>query len=130
VEDKKYHNVSETGSVSVLRWMWQDKPTQLGPLERACLNHWTTYKTMDKVQNKPNSSVQHTPSSESFQVYQNAVSRSQTKVVAMSYIRFFLYECFLGHLSESLISHVAMWKQLHLKQWFTDFGFHHTLPVA
>jgi hypothetical protein len=24
---------------------------------------------MDKVQNKPNSSVQHTPSSESFQVY-------------------------------------------------------------
>jgi hypothetical protein len=25
----------------------------------------TTYKTMDKVQNKPNSSVQHTPSSES-----------------------------------------------------------------
>jgi hypothetical protein len=25
---------------------------------------------MDKVQNKPNSSVQHTPSSESFQVYQ------------------------------------------------------------
>jgi hypothetical protein len=27
------------------------------------------YKTMDKVQNQPNSSVQHTPSSESFQVY-------------------------------------------------------------
>jgi hypothetical protein len=25
-------------------------------------------KTMDKIQNKPNSSVQHTPSSESFQV--------------------------------------------------------------
>jgi hypothetical protein len=25
---------------------------------------------MDKVQNKPNSSVQHKPSSESFQVYQ------------------------------------------------------------
>jgi hypothetical protein len=52
--------------------MGQDKPTQLGPLERASLNHWTetdpvsetlwdflssTYKTMDKVQNKPNSSV-------------------------------------------------------------------------
>jgi hypothetical protein len=37
VEDKKYHNVSETGSVSVLRWMGQDKPTQLGPLERASL---------------------------------------------------------------------------------------------
>jgi hypothetical protein len=32
-------NVSETGSVSVLRWMGQDKPTQLGPLERASLNH-------------------------------------------------------------------------------------------
>jgi ABC-type molybdate transport system substrate-binding protein len=28
----------------------------------------STYKTMDKVQNKPNSSVQHKPSSESFQV--------------------------------------------------------------
>jgi hypothetical protein len=41
VEDKKYHNVSEAGSVSVLRWMGQDKPTQLGPLERASLNHWT-----------------------------------------------------------------------------------------
>jgi hypothetical protein len=38
---KKYQNVSETGSVSVLRWMGQDKPTQLGPLERASLNHWT-----------------------------------------------------------------------------------------
>jgi hypothetical protein len=37
----KSHNVSETGSVSVLRWMGQDKPTQLGPLERASLNHWT-----------------------------------------------------------------------------------------
>jgi hypothetical protein len=42
VEDKKYHNISETGSVSVLRWMGQDKPTQLGPLERASLNHWTS----------------------------------------------------------------------------------------
>jgi hypothetical protein len=41
VEDKKYHNVSEIGSVSVLRWMGHDKPTQLGPLERASLNHWT-----------------------------------------------------------------------------------------
>jgi hypothetical protein len=35
VEDKKSHNVSETESVSVFRWMGQDKPTQLGPLERA-----------------------------------------------------------------------------------------------
>jgi hypothetical protein len=30
----KDHNVSETGSVSVLRWMGQDRPTQLGPSER------------------------------------------------------------------------------------------------
>jgi hypothetical protein len=35
----KDHNVSETGSLSVLRWMGQDKPTQLGPLEIASLNH-------------------------------------------------------------------------------------------
>jgi hypothetical protein len=28
------------------------------------------YKTMDRVQKKPNSSVQRTPTSESFQVYQ------------------------------------------------------------
>jgi hypothetical protein len=39
VEDKKSHNISETGSVSVLSWMGQDKPTQLGPLERAILSH-------------------------------------------------------------------------------------------
>jgi hypothetical protein len=63
VEDKKSYNVSETGSVSVLRWMGQDKPTQLGPLERASLNHWTL-----------NHSVQHTPSSESFQVYEYSTS--------------------------------------------------------
>jgi hypothetical protein len=37
----KDHNVSETGSVSFLRWMGQDKPIQWGPLERASLNHWT-----------------------------------------------------------------------------------------
>jgi hypothetical protein len=64
----KIPHVSETGSVSVLRWMGQDKPTPLGPFQRASLNHWTdpvsetlwyflssTYKTMDRVQNKPNS---------------------------------------------------------------------------
>jgi hypothetical protein len=34
VVDKKSHNVSETRSVSVLRWMGQDNPTQLGPLEK------------------------------------------------------------------------------------------------
>jgi hypothetical protein len=37
---KTKDHVSETGSVSVLRWMGQDKPTQLGPLERASLSHW------------------------------------------------------------------------------------------
>jgi hypothetical protein len=31
----KDHNVSKTGSVSVLRWMGQDRPIQLGPSERA-----------------------------------------------------------------------------------------------
>jgi hypothetical protein len=76
------------------------KPTQLGPLEGASLNHWTQlsrfslvpytwgwrqiqspkrsvllfpafeHQTMDKVR-KPNSSVQHIPSSESFQDYQD-----------------------------------------------------------
>jgi hypothetical protein len=34
----KKHNVSETGSVSVLRL--GKAPTLLGPLERANLNHW------------------------------------------------------------------------------------------
>jgi hypothetical protein len=56
----KNHNVSETGSVSVLRWMGQDRPTQLG-----------TETETDPVQNKPYSSVQHTPSSESFKLYSN-----------------------------------------------------------
>jgi hypothetical protein len=36
----KKHNVSETGSVSVLRW--GKTPTLLGPLERANLNHWSS----------------------------------------------------------------------------------------
>jgi hypothetical protein len=43
----KDHNVSETGSVSVLWWMGQDKPTQLGPLERASLNHWIVFHIQD-----------------------------------------------------------------------------------
>jgi hypothetical protein len=38
----KDHNVSETESVSVLRWMGQRRPTQLGPSERASLNHWAS----------------------------------------------------------------------------------------
>jgi hypothetical protein len=40
VEDKKSHNVSETGSVSVLRWMGQDKPTTLPHTRR-----WIESKT-------------------------------------------------------------------------------------
>jgi hypothetical protein len=33
------HDISETGSASVLRW--REPPTLLGPLDRANLNHWT-----------------------------------------------------------------------------------------
>jgi hypothetical protein len=58
-------------------------PTQLGPLERANLNHWRTetdpvsetscfysqeHQTMEKVQN-PSNSVCYTPSLEPFNVY-------------------------------------------------------------
>jgi hypothetical protein len=66
-------------------------PTQLGPLERANLNQcvlphlrlrtetdpvsetlcFLEYRTMEKVQKISVNSVQHTPSSESFQVYHN-----------------------------------------------------------
>jgi hypothetical protein len=42
VRYSKKHDVSETGSVSVLRWRWgRRQPTQVGHLERANLNHWT-----------------------------------------------------------------------------------------
>jgi hypothetical protein len=64
---RRNHNVLENGSVSVLRLMGQGRPTQLAPLERASLRNvvifWSyIYQTVDKVQNKPYSSVQHTPS--------------------------------------------------------------------
>jgi hypothetical protein len=39
--ENRNHDVSETGSVSVLRWGGK-APTQLRPLERANLNQWTT----------------------------------------------------------------------------------------
>jgi hypothetical protein len=39
--ETRKHNVSETGSVSILKWGGKT-PTQLGPLERANLNHWAT----------------------------------------------------------------------------------------
>jgi hypothetical protein len=50
--------------------------TQLGPLERANLNHWTRtetscspeYQMMEKVQ-KPSNSLCYTPSSEPFRIY-------------------------------------------------------------
>jgi hypothetical protein len=45
---KNKHDVSETGFVSVLRW--GDTPILLGPLERANLNHWTTYpRTLSSI---------------------------------------------------------------------------------
>jgi hypothetical protein len=40
----KDHNVSETGSVSILSWMGQGRPTQLGLSERASLNHWIQWR--------------------------------------------------------------------------------------
>jgi hypothetical protein len=39
--ETRKHNVSETGSVSVLRWNGET-PFLLGLLERANLSHWTT----------------------------------------------------------------------------------------
>jgi hypothetical protein len=36
------HDVSETGSVFILRWRGEKTPTELGLLERANLSHWTT----------------------------------------------------------------------------------------
>jgi hypothetical protein len=68
----KYHNVSETGSVSVLRWtQWLRLALSNGPnwVGLSCPILFSTYKMMDKVQNKSNTSIQHTPLSESFQVY-------------------------------------------------------------
>jgi hypothetical protein len=38
--ETRKHDVSETGSLSVLRWEGEKTPTQLGPLERANLKHW------------------------------------------------------------------------------------------
>jgi hypothetical protein len=62
------------GRINLLSWARLSCPihlrTEADPVSETlwyCLS--STYKTMDKVQNKPNSSVQHTPSSESFQVY-------------------------------------------------------------
>jgi hypothetical protein len=40
LENKREHNVSETGSVSSSGKGWETA-TLLGPVERANLNHWT-----------------------------------------------------------------------------------------
>jgi hypothetical protein len=70
------HEVSETGSVSVLRC--GKKPILLGPLERASPNHnpkrrvslslFLNTRTMDRVR-KLNISESYTPSSESYSNY-------------------------------------------------------------
>jgi hypothetical protein len=54
----KDHNVSETGSVSVLRWMGQvDLLSWARQKELVSITGPSTYQTMDRVQKKPNSSV-------------------------------------------------------------------------
>jgi hypothetical protein len=70
------HDVSEIGSVSVLRC--GKNPILLGPLERASPNHWSSgrvslslffdTRTMDRVR-KLNVSESYTPSSESYSNY-------------------------------------------------------------
>jgi hypothetical protein len=47
--ETRKHDVSETGSVSILRWEREKTPTQLGPLERANLNHWTLQNLQIKI---------------------------------------------------------------------------------
>jgi hypothetical protein len=76
------HDVSETGSVSVLKWEGKT-PTQLVLLERANFNQWgrkqfqfpkrrvfyfIENRTIEKAQ-KPSNSVCYTPSSEPFRIY-------------------------------------------------------------
>jgi hypothetical protein len=39
IPENRKHDVSETGSVSLFRRRREKTPTQLGPLERANLNH-------------------------------------------------------------------------------------------
>jgi hypothetical protein len=49
----KDRNVLETGSVSVFRWMEQEKPTQLGPLERVSLKHLTNPESYVPTDGQP-----------------------------------------------------------------------------
>jgi hypothetical protein len=78
-------------------------PTQLGPLERANLNHWIghlhlktetdpvsetscflKYQTMGKVQ-KPNNSVCYTPSSKPFRIYLKNLAVAHYEMYAGSF---------------------------------------------
>jgi hypothetical protein len=40
VLENRKHDVSETGSVSVLRWRWEKTPIQLGPKELISITFW------------------------------------------------------------------------------------------
>jgi hypothetical protein len=70
--------------------MWKTKnPTPFRRLDlypKRCGRFYYTYKTMDTVQNKPNSSVQHKPSSESFQVYRPIYFPQQKEKIKASSI--------------------------------------------
>jgi hypothetical protein len=50
LENRK-DDVSETGSVSLLRWRGEKTPSQLGPLEKANLNHWLSSGRWTKSKN-------------------------------------------------------------------------------
>jgi hypothetical protein len=56
--ETRKQDVSETGSVSVLRW-GRKTPTQLSPLERTNLNHFLEYRKMKKSKNPVIMSVIH-----------------------------------------------------------------------
>jgi hypothetical protein len=67
---------------------------------------------MDKVQNKPNSSVQHTPSSESFQVY-----------ICMKYVRFLLaaISIIVMLIVKQLFRHcIQYWQLVDLRRWSNE----------
>jgi hypothetical protein len=48
IVETREHDVSETGSASVL-WWGGKTPAQLGPIERANLNHWFSEIRYDSV---------------------------------------------------------------------------------
>jgi hypothetical protein len=68
------HDVSETGSVSVLRCLLPyHLRTETDPVSET--SYSLEYQTMDKVQ-KPSNSVWYTPSSEPFRIYLKILFRS------------------------------------------------------